>query len=567
MRTRQDIIAELTAPGAALEVVREHVRGIPMPVYAGGPSSLRAVFESTRQFDDRDFLVYGDERWTYGHHYRLVCGLAHHFQQSFGLRKGDRVAIGMRNYPEWVMTFWACQVLGAIAVPLNAWWTGSELAYAVRDSAATLLVLDDERLERIAGELPGLPSVEHTVSVRTAAAYDGVHRWEDVLASLDRQAELPTVDIAPDDDATILYTSGTTGAPKGAVGSHRNHCTNLMNTMLLGAVAVERAADSGVTLPETPPQPCALQTFPFFHIGGLSGLYVSTAFGSRLVTQYKWDTAEAIDIIEREGVTSMSLVPTLLRRFLEFPGLSERDLSTLTAVASGGAAVPPDLITRIESDFAQRVSPANGYGLTETTSAVVMNSADQYFDHPDSIGRPVPVCELRIVEPGGGDLPTGQIGELLVRGPNVVRGYWNNPVATEAAFTDGWFHSGDLGRVDEDGLVYVLDRLKDVVIRGGENIYCAEVEAVLFEHPAVYDVALIGVPDVAMGEQPLAIVQVRPGTTVTEDELRAFVGHRIARFKVPAHVVFRDDALPRTATGKLLKRQLRDELLACSAPA
>ena len=315
-----------------------------------------------------------------------------------------------------------------------------------------------------------------------------------------------------------------------------------------------------------PPQPASLQVFPFFHIGGLTGMYVSTAFGSKLVLMYKWDVDKAIELISRERITSTALVPMLLRQLLESPSLHELDSAALAGISSGGASVPPDLIRRMETDFDARVAPANGYGLTETTSAVVINFGREYFDHPDSVGRAVLGTDLRIVADDGRDCPVGEVGELWARGPNIVKGYWNKPEATAAAFTEGWFHSGDLAHLDDDGFVYVVDRLKDVVIRGGENVYSAEVEAVLFEHPALEDVAVIGLPHPTYGEEVAVVVNVKPGSEVTAAEVQEFVAARLARFKVPSTVFFRDEPLPRTASGKVLKRDLRNELTGGARP-
>ncbi len=539
------------------------IRGIPWRVYRNAVPSLRAVFEATVLFGDRDFLVYESERWSYAEHGRIVTGLARRWHDE-GVRKGDRIGIAMRNYPEWAMTFWATQVLGAIAVPLNAWWTGPELAYAIEDSGARHLVADGERIAALADELPGL-GFQEVIAVRARQPLPpGVLAWEAVLSGLDPDAVLPEVDIEPEDDATIMYTSGTTGKPKGAIATHRNHATNLRNTELGGAVAMKMA---GITPSNGPPasngpQASSLQTFPFFHIGGLSGLYINTAMGTKVSLMYKWDTAEAVELMQKEEVNSGAMVPTLLRRLLDYAEERHIEFPSLGAMASGGAPVPPDLIQRIGRDFDRRVSPGNGYGLTETTSAVVVNSGEEYFRHPDSVGRVVPVEDLRIVDPESGeDSPTGGVGELWFRGPNVVRGYWNKPAETAEAFTDGWFHTGDLGYVDGDGFVYVVDRLKDVIIRSGENVYCAEVEAILFEHPAVADVAVIGLPHESWGEEVVAIVERQPGAQVEAGDLQEHVASRVARFKVPTRVVFTVEPLPRTATGKVLKRDIRSRLL------
>jgi acyl-CoA synthetase (AMP-forming)/AMP-acid ligase II len=287
---------------------------------------------------------------------------------------------------------------------------------------------------------------------------------------------------------------------------------------------------------------------------------VNTALGGKLVTMYKWDVEVALDILERESISATAMVPMLLRQILDRADLSRRDLSKLLGVSSGGAPVPPDLIQRLDREFSGKVAPGNGYGLTETTSAVVINTADQYFAHPDSIGKLVPGADLRIVDAMGQDVTSGEVGELWVAGPNIVRGYWQDEAASSASFTDGWFHTGDLGHVDAEGFAYIVDRIKDVVLRGGENVYCAEVEAVLFEHPLVSDVAIVGLPHETLGEEVAAVVELKPDATVTAEELQQHVAGRLASFKVPSRVSFRDEPLPRNAVGKVLKRELRDQL-------
>jgi acyl-CoA synthetase (AMP-forming)/AMP-acid ligase II len=558
---REEAVAELTRPGAPFEIVETEVGGVPVRVYAGAPPTLREVLASSRAHGARDFLVYEDERWTFAEHLEIVAGLAHWLADERGIGRGDRVAIGMRNFPEWLMAFWATQALGAVAVPLNAWWTAPELRFALEDSGAALAVLDGERHDRLADALVELRLP--TIVVRHDGDLRGpsVH-WGAVLEALDRTADLPASAAGPDDDATIIYTSGTTGRPKGAVGTHRNHVHNYLNMAFGGAVDRLLAASAAPAPTAAPPVPCMLQTYPFFHIGGITTICTSTGFGVKTVLQYKWDLEEALAIVERERVTSLAAVPTILRRLLESPLLERYDVSSLSTLGSGGAPVPPDLIPRIDEQFASQVAPSNGYGLTETTSAVTGNRGRDYVARPNSVGRMLITTDVRVVDPDTGvDVAPGATGELWFRGPTVVRGYWNQPEATALAFTDGWFHSGDLGTVDDEGFVYVVDRLKDVVIRSGENVYCVEVESALFEHPAVADVAVIGVPHRELGEQVAAVVQVHVVAEVTAAELQEHVAARLARFKVPEVVVFREDALPRTATGKVLKRDLRDELL------
>jgi long-chain acyl-CoA synthetase len=555
--SRDDALRALTAPGADFELVEETVRGAPMRVFRNAQPSLRAVLELTGDYAERDAVVYDEERLTYGELLGVAGGLAARFRELYGLGQGDRIAVAMRNYPEWPLVFWAAMAAGLVVVPLNAWWTAGEMRYAIEDSDARLLIADGERMEVLGDSLAEL-SLRGVIAVRhPGEPAEGGERWEDLRGELDLDAPFPEVEVAPDDDATILYTSGTTGTPKGAIGTHRNHVTNLMNTALNGALGLAMAG-------ETPPedQPVYMTTFPIFHIAGQTGLQFAALSGSKLVLLYRWDTTKALELIERERVGSMAAVPKTVRRLLDSPELARRDVSSLAALASGGAPVPPDLIRRIDRQFSSAVAPANGYGLTETTSAVVINSGEEYVEKPDSVGRPVVGADLRVVDPARGeDVPAGQVGELWVRGPNIVRGYWNKPEETAESFTDGWFHTGDLGYVDEDGLVYVVDRLKDVVIRGGENVYCAEVEAVLFEHPAVDDVAVIGLPDELLGEEVAAIVNLKPEASAGGEELRTHAGGRLARFKVPGVIVVRDAPLPRTATGKVLKRELREEIV------
>ena len=347
----------------------------------------------------------------------------------------------------------------------------------------------------------------------------GIDRYEDVLAAGRRIGGstqggfvLPPAEVLPEDDATIFYTSGTTGKPKGALGTQRNICTNLMS---LGFVNARSGLLSTVEEPAAPPkgpaQSSSLLSVPLFHVTGCHSVLVpNTAAGGKLVMMRRWSPERALELIERERVTIFGGVPTMAWQVLDSPDFSWRDTSSVRTVAYGGAPAPPELVRRIEEHF-PRGSPRNGYGMTETSSITTMNAGEDYVRKPDSVGPPVPVCEVRVVGPDGSDVPTGDTGELLIKGPNVVPGYWNNPAATAASFTDGWVRTGDVAKLDVEGFVFIVDRAKDMVIRGGENVYSVEVEAAIFEHPAVVDAAVIGVPHDVLGEEVGAVVVLREG--------------------------------------------------------
>ncbi len=548
------------------EVGRATSRGTTTKVFTNAPPSLRAVWELSAAHGDAPYLVFGEDRWTFADAHAAVGRLARYLAGDLGVAKGDRVAIAMRNYPEWAVTLWAATSVGAVVVPLNAWWTGPELAYGLGQSGATVLVADGERLERLAPHL-GDSRVSSVVAVRTDDLPAGAVRWDDAIASGaggDRDG-LPAVEIGPDDDCTIMYTSGTTGRPKGAVGTHRNVTSHLMNALYIAA----QGTTTGSTADAAPGPPATLLTFPLFHVGGFhSFLLPYTAAGGKVVLMYRWDARQALDLVERERISAIGGVPTTLFELLDEARRQGRPeaLATLTGMASGATLVPPVLVHRIDEQLASKAAPGNGYGLTETSGAAVANGGADYLARPDSVGRPIsPVMEIRIADPLGHPVPAGEVGEIWIKGPTVIRGYWDDPAATAAALTDGWFHTGDAGRLDDDGFLYVADRMKDVVIRGGENVYAAEVEAALYEHPDVAEAAIVGVPHERLGEEVAAVVRLRDGATVDADGLRAHVAGRLAAFKVPAVVHLTGEALPRNAAGKVLKRELRDELAAQAA--
>jgi long-chain acyl-CoA synthetase len=479
--------------------------------------------------------------------------------EDWGLRKGDRVAIAMRNFPEWSVAFWAAAAMGAIVVPLNAWWTGEELEYGLSDSESRFVFCDADRAERIAPHLGSL-GIKRLAVARGESSVPNAIPFADLVAGADGDEALPDIALDPEDDATIFYTSGTTGKPKGALGTHRNICGNLLSLAFAQARGAIRS-DAPFPPPADQPQNAQLISVPFFHATGChSILAANTAFGGKLVMMYKWDPERALELIERERVTSFGGVPAMVWQVLESPGFAKRDLSSVRSVAYGGAPAAPELVRRIKEAFPS-VAPGNGYGLTETSSVSTFNFGADYERKSDSVGVPVPVCEVRVVAPDGKDVAEGEIGEIWIKGPNVVRGYWKKPEATDETFTDGWLHSGDLGRLDGEGFVYIVDRAKDMVIRGGENVYCVEVESVLYDHPDVVDAAVFGLPHKVLGEEVAAIVQLREGSQVGEEDLRAHVGKHLAAFKVPVRIALRAEPLPRNPNGKILKRELKEQMV------
>jgi long-chain acyl-CoA synthetase len=561
--TTAEATAQLLETNPMFALGEAEVAGVPMKVWQSCPASLRSILELSRIYGEATFLVYEDERATFEEHFQQVAGLARALAEDLGVRRGDRVAIAMRNLPEWVVAFWAVAAVGAVVVPLNAWWTGPELVFGLLDSGSRVGFVDGERLERLGPHLDELHAggLGHLVVARESAELDmpqGVMHFGELFTAGD---ELPEVEIDPEDDATIFYTSGTTGRPKGAVGTQRNICTNLLSLGFVAARSALLATDTQKNvLGGSGKQNAYLLSVPLFHATGCHSILVAnTAVGGKLVMMRRWNPERALELIEREKITIFGGVPTMVLQVLDSPDFSSRDTSTVRTVGYGGAPAPPDLVRRIKEHFPGG-SPSNGYGLTETSSVTTMNAGDDYVRKPDSVGPPVPVCEVRVVDSEGADAPLGETGELWIRGPNVVRGYWHRPEETEAAFGGGWFRTGDLARLDDEGFVYIVDRAKDMVIRGGENVYSVEVESAIFEHPAVADAAVIGVPHELLGEEVGAAVLLRPGASLTAEELRDHVRQRIAGFKVPAHIWFRDEPLPRNPAGKVLKRALREEM-------
>jgi long-chain acyl-CoA synthetase len=564
---------ELTAPGSRFAVTEIELRGIPTKVFTNAPLSMRDVWESTAVHADKPYLVYEDERYTYGEVAAHVRSLAHVLSTVHRVGSGDRVAIAMRNYPEWVVAYWATVCVGAAVVGMNAWWTPSEMEYGLLDSAPKVLIADDERLGRVMHVLDNVRANRpmHIISVRSDRELpDDASRWEAVVHPADAPAALPTVTIDPDDDVCIFYTSGTTGYPKGAQLTHRGSVHNAMNMVFMSmaatlaasnAAAGDAAADTVV--PPVAAPAVSMAPTPLFHVTANNcNLHPTTLNGGCFVLTYKWDPARALELIERERVTSFSGVPTMSRELLMHPDWATRDTSSLLKMGGGGAALQPDLVGKIDKALVHG-APSTGYGLTETNGIITANTAQFFVAKPASCGAIVPTLDAKLVDEEGNDIAASPdaVGQLCVRGAVVIKGYLNRPEATADSIRDGWFNTGDIARIDEDGFVFIVDRAKDMVLRGGENVYCNEVEVAIYAHDAVAEAAVFGVPDERLGEEVGAAVVLHDGVSLTEDDLRTFLAEKLAKYKVPSRIWFLDQPLPRNANGKFVKRDLRQQLL------
>ena len=561
--TFQEACTAVCAPGSMFEIQEIEVLGQTSKVFAGTPPNIRALFELAALRTD-EFIIFENERWTMPQVLKLAGQIGHLLVSDLGVAKGDRVALAMRNYPEWIAAFAAITSVGAVVVPMNAWWVTDELVFAIKDSGSKVVIADAERLQRMQDAAPGAIDAKVIVARATGELPDGVLNLDEAVAQLD-DATMPDADIDPDDDMTILYTSGTTGRPKGAVSTHRAVLSALLAFAARAAVGAVREPEDPATVEEGgAPQTAFMLCVPLFHVTGLVPVMLgSFVSGAKLVMTYKWEPNRALELIEQERVTNFVGVPTMSWDLLEAETFAERDTSSLRSVGGGGAPMPPELVKRIDENF-QRGRPGLGYGMTETNAYGPQNAGDDFVNNPKSTGRPVPIMDVKVTDLEGNDLAVGETGEIWFRSPSLIRGYWNRPEATAETIVDGWLRSGDIGHLDDEGFVYVSDRAKDMILRGGENIYCAEVEATIYEHPAVYEAAVYGIPNERLGEELACHVMVKEGVTLDAGDLQKFVGERLAKFKVPTVITIVNESLPRNASGKILKRDLRDAMIASS---
>jgi long-chain acyl-CoA synthetase len=550
---------ELTSPGQMFEIATIDVRGAPMRSYAHAPASLRDIWQGTVAHADREYLIYQQERCTYIQAHEFTASISNWLSKQ-GVQKGDRVAIAMRNYPEWMLAYWAITSMGAVAVGMNAWWVPHEMHYALEDAAPKVLICDKERLLRFEEIRQDFPNIIITAVRLEDEAPAYVTDWVEVINS---DPVMPQVKIDPDDDACVFYTSGTTGQPKGAQLTHRGCVTNIMNIGFSTAVqgtAVARA--SGVAVPEADPNEvlCALVATPLFHVTGNNCVAQSIAVaGGKLVHMYKWDAAEALRVIEAEQVTTFSAVPMMSRELIAHPDFASRDTSSLKSMGGGGAALQPDLTEKVDK-MMKNASPSVGYGMTETCGVISALAGKFLVDRPSSVGRAAPTFEAKCVDEQGNTLATGAVGELWVRGACVIKGYLNRLDATAESITDGWLHTGDIAFMDEDEFIHLVDRAKDMVLRGGENVYCAEVENAIFAHDAVAECVVFAVPDERLEEEVAAAIYLKEGASLRAESLREHCRGLLSSYKVPRYIWLVSQPLPRNANGKFVKKELRDAL-------
>lgn len=544
--TREQARASLTAKGAEFELEERELYGRSIRSFKNGPQTLRALFEEAAS--DLDFFVYEDERYSFREGLEIAGQIAHLLIAEHGVSKGDRVAISMRNYPEWVFSFMAVTSIGGIAVAMNALWTTEEMQFGLEDSGSKVLIADQERLKRIE---PVLPQLDIAVLPVRHGQPGGLL---ELAAGFPKT--LPDVVVTPEDKATILYTSGSTGHPKGAVSCH----LNILSALKSWELDLQTNLAQLDSPPEPPPhQPGALMAVPLFHATGSHAVFLMSFRAQRkLVSMYKWDAVQAAELIAREKITAFTAPAAMTGDLLQVARTTNADLSSLATVGGGGAPRAPEQVKNIARDFAKAL-PNTGWGMTETNAIGCGIGGEDYLQHPASSGRCSAVLDIKVVDEAGQTLPAGLRGELLIRGASIIEGYWQRPEANAETFVEGWLRTGDVAYIDEEGYLYIVDRIKDLVIRGGENIGCAEVEAGLLTHPGILEASVYAVPDERLGEEVGATIYVT--NKIDEAALNAHLSEHIAKFKIPRYLTQVTEVLPRIASGKIDKRRIREQAL------
>ncbi len=543
---RETLVRSLTAPGAPFEMQTVDVQGAPVRMFVQRPQRLTDLLAGSLAYPDRECVVSADgTRLSYAEFVERAASFAAGLQSRAGLRTGDRVGILAANRTEWMIAMWAILHAGGVVVALNGWWTADEISDALRRSDCRILIGDAKRLARL--DDGALPAVTITMDPPTRGRETP---FTDFLT-----AERPTpVDVREDDLAAIMFTSGTTGRPNGVRISHRAWIAGLMNMKAATVLAVGNepelaSIDTGVRV---------LASLPFFHVGGGHGTVIGAIAGGATVIlpPEKFDPSATLALIERERVTRWSAVPSMVRAVCLHPEAAHHDLGSVSNIGYGAAPSGPDLLAMARATFPGMKAASNAYGLTEAGSIFTMNTGADFVSHPESVGRPFLTVELRVVDDDDRELPPGETGLVQVRGPFLMDGYLDGD--DSELFADGrWLRTGDIGRVDQDGFVYLVDRKKDVIIRGGENIFAGEVERRIEAHPSVAEAAVVAAPSERLGEEVRAVIRLRPGQTLPAEAVQAWVRETLAPFKAPSIVEFVTDPLPRNAAGKLMKNVIK----------
>lgn len=549
--------AGLIAPGAPFELVEfTDAHGQSFQVFKNAFPHLPALLNAGRAHGAKDFIVQEGDRWSFDRLFSAADALAGHLQHTLGVQPGDRVAIAMRNCPQWAVAFVAASLAGAVPVPLNSYGLHEELAAALRLTTPRVLVADSTRLQRLGATAATLVAcvVEVVEAAEQAAA---PHTFEVLTAPGGPVAQAPTP--SPDDPALILFTSGATSEAKGVVSSHRAVCQALFNIDFIGAVSAMTSPEAIAAYMQRGFAPTTLTAVPLFHVSGLHAqLLTSLRHGRRLVFMRRWDPARALELIRDEHITQFNGAPSMVLQLLEQPGFDRAGAArSLGGLGFGGAGMPQRLIDQVGRHMASTMTGI-GFGLTETNGVGAAASGLLFEQSPHAAGAVSPLIECRIVDEQGHALPTGRAGEIWLRGASLMQGYWQQPEATARAMQGGWFRTGDVGVLDEHGLLRVVDRIKDVINRNGEKIAAAEVESCLLLHPEVLEVAVYGVSDATTGEAVVAEVVPRPGSQLEAEALRRHAAQHLAAYKVPLHMRVRTEPLPRNPAGKALKSPLRE---------
>ena len=546
-----EIVSELIKPGEIFETREiQDEKGNSFSEYVTFPDNLKGYFDFGLLHADKDFLVYESERYTFKETISKASQVGNALIEE-GIQKGDRVAICMQNNPEFIFAYMGIVGIGAVCVPLNSWWVPDEIIYAMEHCDAKVLFGDQKRLKG----LESLTNVKKIITTYTPD--DSFESFDDFTKN--HSEEWPDIDINRDDHATIYYTSGSTGKPKGVLSSQRGVISSMFSWAFISTVLSQREARLGKdATPLASSESSILLCVPLFHATGSHVAFLmSILVGRKVVMMKKWDAGDAIKLISEEKVSDITGVPTQTWELLNHPDRDKYDLSSLKVLGGGGGPRPAEHVKLLDENFKGR--PGIGYGLTETNALGTLASGDEYLQNPSSAGRVVPpLTEIKIIDSNWNELPEGEIGEVAIKSQSNMLGYWKNEDATkECMNNEGWFKSGDMGKFDGPFL-YIVDRIKDMVIRGGENIACPEVENAIYEHPDVLEASVFGIPDERLGEILCSAVVLREGSNLNKDDLVKFLSDKLAAFKIPALIKFMDSNLPLVASGKFDKPALRE---------